>query len=90
MKLKILTILSLLAISVIVSGQSGTEINKTDQQGRKQGQWIKKYPNGNIQYEGIFRDDHPVGEIKRQLNRSCFTPTTGKRQMPEFIIPMVL
>jgi antitoxin component YwqK of YwqJK toxin-antitoxin module len=65
MKLKILTILSLLAISVIVSGQSGTEINKTDQQGRKQGQWIKKYPNGNIQYEGIFRDDHPVGEIKR-------------------------
>jgi antitoxin component YwqK of YwqJK toxin-antitoxin module len=37
----------------------------TDQKGMKQGQWIKKYPNGRVMYEGIFRDDHPVGEFKR-------------------------
>jgi len=31
----------------------------------KQGHWEKKYPNGNIMYEGVFNDDHPVGEFKR-------------------------
>ena len=46
-------------------GQSGEDINITDQTGKKQGLWIKKYPNGNIQYEGIFKNDHPVGEFKR-------------------------
>jgi antitoxin component YwqK of YwqJK toxin-antitoxin module len=68
MKLKILIILSLLALPVLAAGQSGTENNKTDPQGRKQGIWIKKYPNGNILYEGTFRDDHPVGEFKRYYN----------------------
>ena len=50
---------------VAATGQTGTEINTTDQQGRKQGYWIKKYPNGNTLYEGVFKDDHPVGEFKR-------------------------
>jgi len=65
MNIKIFTIISLLAVSVIAECQSGTGINKTDELGRKQGQWIKKYPHGIIQYEGEFRDDHPVGEFKR-------------------------
>jgi antitoxin component YwqK of YwqJK toxin-antitoxin module len=65
MKLNIISIVVFLAVTSIATGQVSTDINKTDQQGRKQGQWIKKYPNGNIQYEGIFMDDHPVGEFKR-------------------------
>jgi antitoxin component YwqK of YwqJK toxin-antitoxin module len=65
MNLKIFTICSLLAISAIAICQPETELNKTDQQGRKQGNWIKKYPNGNKMYEGFFRNDQPVGEFKR-------------------------
>jgi antitoxin component YwqK of YwqJK toxin-antitoxin module len=65
MNLRILTISYLIAISIIASGQIGTEINKTDQQGRKQGRWIKKYPNENVMYDGFFKDDHPVGEFRR-------------------------
>jgi antitoxin component YwqK of YwqJK toxin-antitoxin module len=65
MNLKIVTIAYFLAISVIASCQIDTQINKTDPQGRKQGHWIKKYPNENILYDGYFKDDHPVGEFKR-------------------------
>jgi len=62
---KILLIISLSALSVIASAQARSDTNKTDQMGRKQGLWIKNYPDGNIQYEGAFKDDHPVGEFKR-------------------------
>ena len=65
MKLKIIPIFLLLTISTIAAGQTQTDLNKTDQQGRKQGHWIKKYPNGNILYEGTFKNDKPVGEFKR-------------------------
>ena len=65
MNLKVLLTASLLIVSGIAICQIGTDINKTDQQGRKQGHWIKKYPNGNIEYEGVFKDDHPVGQFLR-------------------------
>jgi antitoxin component YwqK of YwqJK toxin-antitoxin module len=65
MKLKIITISSLLVISVCAASQNETAINKTDMQGRKQGHWIKKYPNEIAMYDGYFNDDHPVGEFKR-------------------------
>ncbi len=65
MNLKIFTIACFLAVSVIATCQTETQINKTDQQGRKQGHWIKKYPNESILYNGFFKDDHPVGEFKR-------------------------
>lgn len=65
MNLKIIIIASLLAISALATCQTATEINKTDQQGKKQGHWIKKYPNGIPKYEGFFKDDKPVGEFRR-------------------------
>lgn len=65
MKLNIIPIILLLTVTSIAAGQTGLELNKTDQQGRKQGHWIKKYPNGNILYEGTFVNDKPVGEFKR-------------------------
>jgi len=64
MKLIIYLISFFLVISCSLTAQS-TEINKTDAQGKKQGFWTKKYPGGTVQYEGTFRDDHPVGEFKR-------------------------
>jgi antitoxin component YwqK of YwqJK toxin-antitoxin module len=65
MKLKIISFAVFLFIASVAAGQTTADINKTDSQGKKQGHWIKKYPNGNIQYEGTFKDDKPVGEFKR-------------------------
>ncbi|OFY65431.1 MAG: hypothetical protein A2V64_03665 [Bacteroidetes bacterium RBG_13_43_22] len=65
MNIKIFTIISFLAVSVVAACQTGTAINNTDGQGRKQGHWMKKYPHGVVQYEGEFSNDHPVGEFKR-------------------------
>lgn len=65
MSFRIFVITCLLIISANVSGQSEPVINQTDSQGRKQGPWIKKYPNNTVMYEGFFKDDHPVGELKR-------------------------
>jgi len=65
MKIRILILISFLAVSAVATCQTGVDINKTDEQGKKQGIWIKKYPNGNVQYEGTFKDDHPAGEFKR-------------------------
>ena len=65
MNLKIYITASLLAFSVYASSQTDIRINITDQQGRKQGHWIKKYLNETIIYDGFFKDDHPVGEFKR-------------------------
>ncbi|MBO4806734.1 MAG: hypothetical protein J5554_11900 [Paludibacteraceae bacterium] len=39
--------------------------NETDNKGRKQGAWSKTYANGNLMYEGQFKDDKPVGTFKR-------------------------
>ncbi len=41
------------------------QTNQTDQQGRRQGQWMAQYPNGNKRYEGSFSDGKPVGLWKR-------------------------
>jgi len=65
MKFKIAIFAFLITVSAISAGQSETEINKTDPQGRKQGHWIKKYPNENVMYDGFFKDNLPVGEMRR-------------------------
>jgi antitoxin component YwqK of YwqJK toxin-antitoxin module len=65
MKIKIIAITLLLAVSGLIRAQTPADINKTDQMGRKQGKWIKMYPGGTVQYEGIFKDNHPVGEFRR-------------------------
>ncbi|MBN1107707.1 MAG: toxin-antitoxin system YwqK family antitoxin [Bacteroidales bacterium] len=49
----------------LLQAQSEDKINITDQQGKKQGLWIKEYPNKNIMYRATFRNDKPVGEFKR-------------------------
>jgi antitoxin component YwqK of YwqJK toxin-antitoxin module len=63
LKNPILLLLFVAFFSLTSHGQ--TSLNMTDQKGMKQGHWIKKYPNGNIMYDGNFKDDHPVGEFKR-------------------------
>jgi antitoxin component YwqK of YwqJK toxin-antitoxin module len=65
MNLKLFITTALLFLTVYATGQTETSINVTDKQGKKQGHWIKKYPNENIMYDGYFKDNHPVGEMKR-------------------------
>jgi antitoxin component YwqK of YwqJK toxin-antitoxin module len=65
MSFKVFITFSLLSISICALSQTETQINKTDQQGRKQGHWIKKNQEETIIYDGYFKDDHPVGEFKR-------------------------
>lgn len=45
--------------------QQDTVFNQTDARGLKQGYWKKYYPNGNLMYQGFFKNDKPTGEMKR-------------------------
>lgn len=38
--------------------------NRTDPQGRKQGEWVRLWENGRVRYTGRFVDDLPVGEFR--------------------------
>ncbi len=42
-----------------------SQINQTDSNGFRQGLWKKQQPNGQLLYEGNFKDGKPVGEWKR-------------------------
>jgi Uncharacterized protein conserved in bacteria len=41
------------------------KINQTDANGKKQGIWVKKDFEGKLIYQATFKDDKPVGEMKR-------------------------
>jgi antitoxin component YwqK of YwqJK toxin-antitoxin module len=47
-----------------------TVFNQSDKQGRKQGFWKVKYPNGVLKYTACFKDDKPVGMMKRYFDDS--------------------
>jgi antitoxin component YwqK of YwqJK toxin-antitoxin module len=65
MKLKLITAITLLTISLLVFSQTEAPVNQTDARGRKQGHWIMRYPDHTVLYDGFFKDDHPVGEFRR-------------------------
>jgi len=62
------SIASYFLVSLLIlqfSGMQGQEINRSDPDGKKQGRWIKNYPNGKIMYQGNFINDKPDGEFRR-------------------------
>lgn len=61
---KLLLTCFILNIGFLVFAQNET-INQTDQNGLKQGKWIKYHTNGKIKYEGTFKDNKPIGQMKR-------------------------
>jgi antitoxin component YwqK of YwqJK toxin-antitoxin module len=65
MSIKPIIFFLLLLSATKALGQSESAINQTDSKGRKQGHWIKGYPDESLQYDGYFVDNHPVGEFKR-------------------------
>ncbi len=65
MYLKFLIFNLLLFLPLTLLPQESQALNSTDKSGKKQGHWIRKYPDGNIMYDGYFINDKPVGEFKR-------------------------
>lgn len=57
--------LFLLAALSFIGNAVAADINKTDKKGRKQGEWVKTYQNGRVQYKGHFVDDKPTGTFYR-------------------------
>lgn len=65
MKTRIIIISIYLLIPSLLFCQTDSVINSTDMTGKKQGHWIKKYPDNTKMYEGYFRDNYPEGEFRR-------------------------
>lgn len=59
--------LSILCLFFLISGPIFAQnvINQTDALGQKQGFWTKRDAEGNLLYQATFKDDKPVGEMKR-------------------------
>lgn len=75
MNIRIATISIFLLIPATGMSQLEQNINQTDMAGRKQGRWIKTYPNGNTMYDGSFRDNKPEGEFKRYYENNVLKST---------------
>ncbi|MDP3432994.1 MAG: hypothetical protein Q8T04_08535, partial [Bacteroidota bacterium] len=61
MRVLIVCIILLFAGSIVAQNS----VNQIDPQGRKQGFWTKKDADGKLSYQGTFKNDQPVGEMKR-------------------------
>jgi len=57
----------IISLLFLISGSllAQNTVNQTDAQGRKQGYWTKKDSEGKVIYQATFKDDKPVGEMKR-------------------------
>lgn len=89
MKLKLFITIILLTAAPLLNGQTDASHNKTDSEGRKQGHWTVRYPNGNILYKGFFRDDYPEGELRRYYENQVINSVmifSGKGKEAEAVI----
>ena len=57
----------IICLLLLMSGSimAQNTVNQVDAQGRKQGFWTKKDFEGKLIYQANFKDDKPVGEMKR-------------------------
>jgi antitoxin component YwqK of YwqJK toxin-antitoxin module len=58
---KIVFFILTLLIGFVANAQ---DLNRTDSQGRRQGKWVDYYSNGQIRYEGQFKNGNCQGEFK--------------------------
>ncbi len=63
----------LVALALPCSAQPPADFNRTDAAGLKQGVWTKSWPNGKVRYEGLFKDDRPVGEFRHYDEEGALT-----------------
>lgn len=62
---KFLKLVVLLSLPLSIFAQNSDTLNYMDANGKKQGHWIQKYENGNVQFEGFFKNNVPVGQLKK-------------------------
>jgi len=57
----------IICLFLLISGNmiAQNAANQVDAQGKKQGFWTKKDTDGKLVYQATFKDDKPVGEMKR-------------------------
>jgi antitoxin component YwqK of YwqJK toxin-antitoxin module len=65
MNLKILFTVLFTTGTLYAPAQNSQTINQSDSKGLKQGHWIRKTPQGHVQYDGYFKNNIPVGIFKR-------------------------
>ncbi len=64
MRTIIFSLIIFLSFNSLCLAQNDT-INGTDANGLKQGYWEKRSPDGTLIYQGHFRNNKPVGEMRR-------------------------
>lgn len=57
-------VLMLMTLLLAVAPLMSQDFNKTDSKGRRQGPWRGFYPNGQLRYEGQFKNDKCKGTFK--------------------------
>lgn len=57
------TSLLLLVSGFLFAQNDLSEYNKTDSKQRRQGKWVDFYSNGQLRYEGTFKDNRCVGDF---------------------------
>jgi len=60
--MKILWLLLIVFLANVVN-LNAQQVNQLNEDGEKEGIWIKSFDNGNIKYEGQFRNDKPYGKF---------------------------
>ncbi|MBN2480927.1 MAG: toxin-antitoxin system YwqK family antitoxin [Bacteroidales bacterium] len=68
-----------------LAAQGDSLINRTDDRNRKQGYWERAYPNGKFMYQGYFKDDVPVGEMKRYYESGALQSILNYREGGEYV-----
>jgi antitoxin component YwqK of YwqJK toxin-antitoxin module len=63
--LLVFVVFSSTALSQSAENKSDTIFNQTDKQGKKQGYWKVRYEKGALKYTAFFKDDKPIGEMRR-------------------------
>jgi antitoxin component YwqK of YwqJK toxin-antitoxin module len=61
--MRLVGVVAILFLSLNIYSQNA--INQVDGTGKKQGVWIKRDGDGRLVYQATFKDDKPVGEMKR-------------------------
>ncbi len=88
MQVKKISYISIFVFIFLITPNSYAQQNSKDEQGRKQGLWIK-YKDGVKFYEGYFKDNYPTGEFLRYypsgrvMMKSTYSDQ-GKRRLTEF------
>ncbi len=70
MNLKVIILITGTLLPALSMSQTEQVVNQTDNNGMKQGHWIKKYTGGTVMYDGYFKNDKPAGVFKRYYEDS--------------------